>query len=259
MNRRSFLFKSAYLAAGSLLGMNSFSKAFAFDGHRGSSFFQPRIALIIDDIGYSFARARWFLELDIPITFSILPRLTHSQALAVEIHGYGHEVMLHQPMQPYNSHLDPGPGALYEGYDPWKISSIIEENISDVPLAIGVNNHMGSRFTECQKEINETLKVIKNNDLFFIDSLTSHDSKAYKTARRLNITAGRRNVFLDNSRNELSILFQLHLLKKYALKYGHAIGIGHPFPETARAIGYFLRGLKDSDISFVHISEILYT
>jgi len=69
--------------------------------------------------------------------------------------------MLHQPMQPYNSSLDPGPGALYEGDNSSRIIEIIEENISEVPLTIGVNNHMGSRFTECQREIYETLRVIK--------------------------------------------------------------------------------------------------
>ena len=258
MNRRGFLCKSAYLVTGSLLGVNSFSKAFAFAGQGESPLLRPKIALIIDDIGNSLPRARQFLRLNIPITFSILPRLTYSRDLTLEISDHGHDVMLHQPMQPYNSDLDPGPGALYEGDDPSRISGIIEENISEVPLAIGVNNHMGSRFTECQREIHETLRVIKNKDLFFIDSRTSNNSKAFRTARKLHLTTDRRNVFLDTTRDESAILFRLHQLKQYAQRYGHAIGIGHPFPETARAIEYFLKDLKVSGISFVHISKIMY-
>jgi hypothetical protein len=259
MNRRDFLCKSAHLFAGNLLGMGSLSKAFAFEGQGRSPFLNPKIALIIDDIGYSIPRARQFLNLDIPITFSILPRVLYTHDLAVEISDHGHEVMLHQPMQPYNSSLDPGPGALYEGDAPSKISGIIEENISEVPLAIGVNNHMGSRFTECQKEIHEALTVIKNNDLFFVDSRTSTHSKAFGTARRLHLTSDRRNVFLDTPRNESTILSRLNQLKRCARKYGHAIGIGHPFPETARAIKYFLKNPGFSDISFVHISKVMYT
>ena len=165
--------------------------------------------------------------------------------------------MLHQPMQPYDSGLDPGPGALYEGDDSSRISGIIEENISDVPRAIGVNNHMGSRFTECQREIHEALRVIKRNDLFFVDSRTSLRSKAFKTAQALDLTADRRNVFLDTVRSESTILYRLNQLRRCAYRYGHAIGIGHPFPETACAIEYFLRNPKTSDISFVHISEIM--
>jgi len=251
MNRRAFLFKGAFFLAGSLFGLNSFSRAFAF--------FRPRIAIIIDDIGYSFSRARQFLELNVPITFSILPRLAKSNALAIEIRSRGHEIMLHQPMEPYSSKFDPGPGALYVGYEPDRIVSIIEENISDVPFAVGVNNHMGSRFTGCKKETNEALKVVKERGLFFVDSLTSSHSVAYETARKLNMAAACRNFFLDNYINESAILSQLNKLKKHAQKYGQAVGIGHPFPETARAIGRFSTSLKDSEVSLVHVSKIIST
>ena len=264
MNRRDFLCKSGCLVAGSLLGAGSLSKAFASEGQGRSTLLRlriaarPRIALIIDDIGYSIPRARNFLRLDIPITFSILPRVPYTRDLAAEINDHGHDVMLHQPMQPYDSTLDPGPGALYEGDEPSRITGIIEENISEVPLAIGVNNHMGSRFTECQREIHEALRVIKNNNLFFVDSRTSNHSKAFRTARNLHLTSDRRNVFLDTVRNESAILFRLNQLERCAWRYGHAIGIGHPFPETARAIECFLRDPGVSEISFVHISSIMY-
>ena len=98
MDRRSFLLKSASLLAGSLFGINTFSRAFAFEQCENNNLPQPSIALIIDDIGYSFARARQFLKLDVPITYSILPLLPKSHRLAMEIHSEGHEIMLHQPM-----------------------------------------------------------------------------------------------------------------------------------------------------------------
>ncbi|MBW1765739.1 MAG: divergent polysaccharide deacetylase family protein [Deltaproteobacteria bacterium] len=167
--------------------------------------------------------------------------------------------MLHQPMEPYNSSLDPGPGALYVGYGTRRISRIVEENFSSVPFAIGVNNHMGSRLTSSRKEMNDVLRVIKKRSLFFVDSLTSSRSMAYRTAQRLHITSACRNIFLDNRPDESAILTQLHKLKRHALKYKCAIGIGHPFPETARAIGRFQRGLKDSSVSLVHVSRILHS
>lgn len=243
--------------AGYFLNLHGFSKAFAKPN--GSSFLQPRVALIIDDIGNSRSQAYRFLKLDIPITFSILPRLQHSRLLAHEIHYEGHEVMLHQPMEPYNNHLDPGPGALYVGDGATTIGKTVLDNISDVPYSIGVNNHMGSRFTECQSEITETLKVIKEKELFFVDSLTSNHSKAYRTAKKLNMTTARRNIFLDTARSEVTILRQLHRLTRCARKYGYAIGIGHPCSATARTIEYFIKNCNISDINLVHISEILYT
>ena len=253
MDRRDFLLKSATLLAGSLCGLTGFSKAFASEG----TFYPPRIALIIDDIGYSLSRARQFLDLRVPMTFSILPWLSHSRDLAIEIHDKGYEIMLHQPMEPYRPDLDPGPGALYVGDEAEKISRIIDENILAVPFASGVNNHMGSKFTESRKEIGEALSVIGKNNLFFVDSVTSNRSKAYKTAKFLHMSAASRNIFLDNVPKESAILLQLRKLMRHARKYGRAIGIGHPHPETARAIAQLSQGLEDSEISLIHVSRLL--
>ena len=247
------MYKSATFFTGTLLGFNAVSKAFATD----CPINQPKIALIIDDIGFSRTRLRTFFDIGIPMTFAVLPRLAKSRALAEEIHDRGHEIMLHQPMEPFNPHLDPGPGAVYVGDTAKRIVRIIGENISDTPFLTGINNHMGSRFTACQREINEALTAIKTRGLFFVDSLTTNLSMAYKTARRLNIASARRNIFLDVYPDEKYILSQLHNLKALALKTGHAIGIGHPYTETARAIESFKRVLNESGIFMVHVSRLI--
>jgi polysaccharide deacetylase 2 family uncharacterized protein YibQ len=253
MDRRDFLLKSAAVLSGSVLGLSSFSRALAAD----KTINQSKIAIIIDDIGPSRSRLRQFLDIGAPITFAILPKFAKSSSLAEEIHALGHEIMLHQPMEPFNSSLDPGPGAVYVGDDPDKIISIIGENISDIPFVTGINNHMGSRFTSCQKEMEDALIAIKMKGLFFVDSLTSNLSMAYKTAKKLHVATAYRNIFLDNNPVEPAILSQLNELKKLATRSGYAIGIGHPYPETARAIQSFLRDLKKSDISIVYISRLI--
>ena len=257
MDRRNFLLKSTSFLVGSLFGLHAFSRALASEEPKNSSPLQPRIALIIDDIGVAFCHARPFLELGIPMTFAILPRLPKTHKLALEIHNQGHEIMLHQPMEPFQSDIDPGPGALYVGDGINRIAETMEENISDVPFAAGVNNHMGSRFTACQREMSEVLEVVKSKHLFFVDSLTTNRSKGYKTAKRLEITTARRDIFLDNRLEASAILCQLHKLKRIALKYGRAIGIGHPFPETARALKCFLSHNHSLDLSFVHMSQVM--
>ena len=254
MDRRKFLHNSASYLLASILGFNSFTKAFA----SSSPFAKPAITLIIDDIGPNIYRARQFLELNIPLTFSILPRYAHSEGLAFEVHDAGHDIMLHQPMEPYASEANPGPGALYVGDSLHKIFRVLEENLSAVPFVIGLNNHMGSRFTACQKEIQETLVIIKQKGLFFVDSRTSSNSKGYHIARQLQMPAACRNIFLDNELNELAILYQLNKLADHANQHGRAIGIGHPFPETARAIRLFLNVLKNSNITLARISDIVF-
>ncbi|MDY6790552.1 MAG: divergent polysaccharide deacetylase family protein [Thermodesulfobacteriota bacterium] len=257
MDRRRFLKNSAFVLASNFFGLSIFSKAFAMVEKKNNSSVQPLIALIIDDIGYSIPRARDFLNVNIPMTFSVLPHLTHSYRIAVEIHGQGHEIMLHQPMEPFNSHLDPGPGALLVGYKPQKISQIMQENIFAAPYATGVNNHMGSKFTSCDKQIGHALRVIKDSNLFFIDSLTSGHSVAHQTAKKLHMTTACRNIFLDNCLQDKYIRRQLYQLEIHAKIHGYAIGIGHPFPQTAKAIRCFISSPKHSGVSFVHVSDIL--
>lgn len=239
--------------------LNGFSKSFAAAEDAGKDPANPLIALIIDDIGYSVHRARCFMALDIPMTFSILPRLASSQDLAIEIHEHGHEIMLHQPMEPCSAEFDPGPGAVYVGYENKKIQKIIEENISEIPFASGVNNHMGSKFTACRQEMTEALYTIKKQNLFFVDSMTSRTSTGFKTARALRMEASYRNVFLDNLQDETCIYLQLLRLKNYALRHGRAIGIGHPFKETAKAIERFATDFQGSGLSFVPVSRTLST
>ena len=257
MKRRDFLINSASFLFGSVFGLHGLSKAHAAVNHNGGCYSSVMIALIIDDIGFSCRRARDFLDLNVPLTFSILPRLNKSYDLALEIHERGNEVMLHQPMEPTDPTIDPGPGALYVGYEMDKIAEIMAENIFGLPYITGVNNHMGSKFTESGNKIQEFLGIIKEAGFFFIDSLTTGRSQAYHTAKRLQIGTARRNIFLDNRQQESSILHQLSVLKVIARKYGCAIGIGHPFPETARAIGRFVKDLEGSGITLVHASNLI--
>jgi uncharacterized protein len=255
MNRRTFLINSASFLVSGLLGLDGLSRAFGFSEWKEKSF--PRIAIIIDDIGFSRSLARKFLDLEVPITFAILPKLKRSIELAEEIHARGHEIMLHQPMEAHNSNINPGPGALYVGYGAEKIAEVVRENIAGIPYALGVNNHMGSRLTECRPEINEVLNVIEKNSFCFVDSFTSNRSIAYQEASRRHIPSAFRNIFLDNLRSEAYIINQLRILEKEAFKYGQAVGIGHPFPETARAISRFLAETESLSKYLFHISAVL--
>ncbi len=267
--RRRFLLKGFAFLSGALLGLNIFSEAKAQEcpllpirsspKHRLPSSPAPRIAFIIDDIGSSISRAKAFLSLNMPITYAILPKLAYSNRLAQEISEKGYEIMLHQPMEPYDQDIDPGPGALYVSYKGDEIEEIVRENLAQIPQASGVNNHMGSRFTSCSNKVVEALKIVKQQNLFFVDSLTSRHSQAYKLARRLNIKSAPRNVFLDNSLVLSDVRRQLSHLKQHALIHGEAIGIGHPHLSTLFALYDFKRELNKNGPMFdlVSVSDLI--
>ena len=251
------MLKSAGLLMGSFLGLNSFSKAFAMEKHRNHTVDQPRIALIIDDIGYSLSHARQLLNIGVPITFAILPRLVYSYDLALEIHDNGHEILLHQPMEPYNiDSFDPGPGALYVGDGADRIERIIEDNIAGVPYAVGVNNHMGSSFTEDRDKMLIVLKELKKRQLFYIDSRTTIDTVGFETAKAIGLPVASRDVFLDNQLVAKAIKIQLERLLSIARYSGSAIGIAHPHIETLNTLEGCSSKLKEETRIKLGISNI---
>ena len=218
---------------------------------------EARLAIIIDDIGYNPRRAASFLSIPTDLTFAVLPHLPYSVELAQAIHDKGHEILLHQPMEPFDRQLDPGPGALFVGDAASHIQSVVAENIQAVPFASGVNNHMGSRFTSNGEEIRYALEAIKYRGLFFVDSLTSSRSKAYHTACGLHMTSGRRDAFLDNQRHPRDIVNRLYDVMNLAFTHGQAIAIGHPYPETANALQVFISEIEGAPIRVVPVSHLL--
>lgn len=254
MDRRKFLVKSAGLLFGGLFATHISAAAEMFIPPETAA---PRIALIIDDIGFNLRRAAHFLTAGIPITFSILPRLCCSEVSARALHESGHEIMLHQPMEPFSTRVDPGPGAIFVDDRPERVRDVVAENIATLPHIVGVNNHMGSRYTQLPRKMDQALDVVRANDLFFVDSLTTGHSTAFARARQMGVDTIRRDLFLDTQRDEKAVFGQMKHLGKIASKYGRAIGIGHPRPETLAGIQRFLETPESEEVRFSYISHLL--
>lgn len=254
MDRRTFLVRSAGFLFGSVLTSRIPAAAELFIPPETAI---PRIALIIDDIGFNLRRAEDFLTAGIPITFSILPRLCYSKASARALHDSGHEIMLHQPMEPFSTRVDPGPGAIFVDDRPERVRHVVGQNIEALPHIVGVNNHMGSRYTQLPRKMDQALDVVRANHLFFVDSLTTGSSTAFARARQMGVDTLRRDLFLDIQHDATAVFGQMKRLRKIALTYGCAIGIGHPRPETLAGIQCFLNTPESGDVRFVYISQLL--
>ncbi|MDY6851505.1 MAG: divergent polysaccharide deacetylase family protein [Thermodesulfobacteriota bacterium] len=206
-------------------------------GRPGSGQDRPMVAIVIDDFGGSRSQARCFLKLKAPVAFSVLPFLEQSRETARLAHKKGLVVMLHLPMQPSHwPEIDPGPGALLVSMKRAEIERRVRAALDAVPFIQGVNNHMGSRFTEDRERMGWTLAEIKKRGLFFLDSRTSTRSQAYAEARRLRMPSARRSIFLDNIQEPEAIRVQLRKLAAKARDKGRAIGIGHPYSITCQVL-----------------------
>ncbi len=198
---------------------------------------QAVLVVVLDDIGESMPALHTLLNLNFPVTLAIWPYSAHAAQAARAAHAAGLDVLVHQPMEPLDyPKVKPGPGVLLQSMPPQAIRAGLEASLTRVPYAIGVNNHMGSRFTQNATAMAPVLNVLKEKRLIALDSLTHPASRFYAGAKAAGLASFRRDVFLDVNPAESAVLAQLRHAEKLALKRGRAIAIGHPLPGTLAAL-----------------------
>ena len=218
----------------------------------------PRVAIIIDDLGYNEKDYRPFLEIGCPLTFAVLPSLPYSHRIAKEAKGRNREVLLHLPLEPLNYPAkNPGKGVLLSSMSRKELRKVLIQDLESVPGATGVSNHMGSRLTRERKPMSILLTELKRRNLFFVDSLTTSGTIVAPLARELGVRVGARNIFLDNYRERAYIERQLDELAKIARKKGEAVGVGHPYGITAAVLKDRLPQWEKEGIRIVSASRIV--
>jgi len=218
---------------------------------------RPLVAIVIDDMGYRQNTGKALLALDLPLSFAFLPFTPFSEELQQEAQARRRDILLHLPLEPMDPKANPGPGALSTAMDPEAMKAHFHEDLQAVPKAIGVNNHMGSRFTANPQAMQTLLAMVRTRGLFFLDSITAADSVAYDLALAMGIKAERRTVFLDNDQNPDKIIAQLDLLIRLAGEHGQAVGIGHPYPATVEALRQYQSQLR-TRTEMVGVSRLVH-
>jgi polysaccharide deacetylase 2 family uncharacterized protein YibQ len=216
-----------------------------------------KLALIIDDFGGGVAGTREMMDLDIPLTFAVIPHRSKSQKEAQEARERGYQVLLHMPMEPLNEKLSPGPGAITAGMSPDQVREAVAAALAEVPGAIGVNNHMGSRVTAREEIMIPFLEAVGERGLFFIDSRTTNKSVAAALARQLGIPAAENRLFLDNEKEPESIKKQLWRAADLAREQGEVIAIGHVHPAMVQALQEFVAELEGQGVELVFASQLV--
>ena len=217
----------------------------------------PRVALIIDDLGYDRKMADKFLGLDINLTFSILPHSPFQNKIARQANSKGLEIMLHMPMEPVEyPEVNPGPGTLLSSMTPDELINQLEENLNTMPGVKGINNHMGSKLTAESAQMYQIFSVLKHRGLFFVDSRTTSDSLCKPSARLFQVPFAQRDVFIDHYQKPDFIRKQIKELIRIAKLNGEAVGILHPHSTTLQVLQEMLPYLKNQ-VHLVPASEVV--
>lgn len=220
----------------------------------------PRIAVIIDDIGYRLDEGRRAVALPSAVALAVLPHAPHSMHLARAAHTSGKEVLLHLPMQALDAAETPGPGALALENTRLDAAAVLAADLMAVPFARGVNNHMGSLLTRERTPMLWLMEELRaRGSLYFVDSFTTADSVALATAREQGVPALRRDVFLDGELSADAIAAEWRRLLALARERGSAIAIGHPHSATLDLLERELPVLDAQGVQLVTLTTLLMT
>ena len=217
------------------------------------------IALIIDDFGYrNDDISDGFLYLDAKLTCAVIPGHAHSSSFGKKAIRQGHEVIIHMPMENIGENRGEEEFVLQVGMDPDKIKNRVQKAFYQIPEAIGMNNHQGSKATADSLVMNSVASVLKEQNKFFIDSRTTSKTVAESIMNNWKVPVARRNVFLDNDSDEEKIEKQLLSLVEIAKRDGSAIGIGHVKQSTLNVLRKQIPELKKKGFKFEFVSNMLY-
>lgn len=218
----------------------------------------PRIAIIIDDLGYQMDAGQRAIELPGPISFAVLPGTPRARALAVLAFESGKEVLLHLPLQAKPNDSTQDPLGINLDMSRREFGDTFERALTSVPHAIGVNSHRGSLLTRHPGHMRWLMEeILARDNMFFIDSFTTHESVALQIASETGIDARKRDVFLDPDRAPETVAREFERMKRLAEKRGSVVAIGHPHAATLELLERELPKLADEGFELVTISVLV--
>ena len=217
----------------------------------------PAIAIVIDDVGLNRPGARRSIALPPPVTLAMMTYAESLPALAESARSAGHELMVHMPMQPIDGEYDAGVKVLTVGLDRAQLLERLDWGLGRFDGYVGINNHMGSRFTADPSGMETVMAELKRRGLMFLDSKTVGSSLGVEAARRAGVPVVARDIFIDHEQEPGYIRGQLRNLEALARRRGYAIGIGHPHDVTLAELERWMPEARARGISFVPVSAIL--
>ncbi|UYZ12677.1 divergent polysaccharide deacetylase family protein [Brevibacillus sp. WF146] len=219
-----------------------------------------KVAVVIDDFGNNMAGTDDILNLPVSLTVAVMPFLPSTKRDAEQAHRKGHDVFVHLPMEPVKGKRSwLGPGAITTDLSDEEIRDRVRKAIDDVPHAIGLNNHMGSKATADERVMRAVMGVCKERGLIYLDSRTTPRSTASRIARELGVPFLENELFLDDVYTVSHITRQMETLCRRMKDHPVCIAIGHvgpPGKKTASVLRQYIPRIQ-KEATLVTVSTLL--
>lgn len=214
-----------------------------------------KLAVVIDDAGRDLESQHVYESLGIPLTLAVMPNQVHTRDAALSWHAHGLPVILHQPMESVSG-IGMESKAILTSMGDEEIRSLLKSSLSQVPEAVGINNHQGSKATTDRHTMDVVMNELHHRRLFFFDSRTNSTTAADAAAAAYGVPYVRNDLFVDNEADVAAISAMIREAAKRAQKYGTYVIIGHCRPKTAEAFRQMVPQLEKEGIQFVYVSSL---
>lgn len=214
-----------------------------------------RLAIVIDDAGRDLDSQHIYEQMGIPLTLAVMPDQVHTRDAALSWRAHGLPVILHQPMESVSG-IGMEPKVILTSMSDAAIRQMLSDSLSQLPEAIGINNHQGSKATIDARTMDIVMNELHHRGLFFFDSHTNSTTAADKAAKTYGVPYVRNDLFVDNSASVSDICAMIQEGADRAKKKGTYIIIGHCRPHTAEAFRQMVPKLKAQGIEFVYLSSL---
>lgn len=235
---------------------NSSSAAAATPSGNGSGK-AGKIAVCIDDAGRDLASQRVYEGLGVPLTLAVMPNQSHTRDAALEWHSKGLPVIIHQPMESVSgSGMEPI--VILTSMGDSEIRSMLRDSMNQIPEAIGMNNHQGSKATIDRRVMNVVMSEMASHNMFFLDSATNSNTAVAAAAEAYGVRHARNELFVDNDSDVSAIEQMIRKGADIASRDGSVIIIGHCRPNTAEAFRQMVPKLTGEGYEFVYLSSMMH-
>lgn len=214
-----------------------------------------KLAVVIDDAGRDLESQHVYESLGIPLTLAVMPNQVHTRDAALSWHAHGLPVILHQPMESVSG-IGMESKVILTSMGDEEIRSLLKSSLSQVPEAVGINNHQGSKATTDRHTMDVVMNELHHRHLFFFDSRTNSTTAADAAAAAYGVRYVRNDLFVDNEADVAAISAMIREAAKRAQKYGTYVIIGHCRPKTAEAFRQMVPQLEKEGIQFVYVSSL---
>jgi polysaccharide deacetylase 2 family uncharacterized protein YibQ len=218
---------------------------------------RPLVAIVLDDLGLDRVRTAAATRLRGPLTMSFMTYASDLGTQTQAARQAGHELLLHVPMEAVDRQADPGPHGLLAELSRDEIIERLRWGLGRFDGFVGINNHMGSKFTSDERGMEPVMEELRARGLLFLDSRTSPFSAGLRLAIAFGVPHAARDVFLDDDQTPPAIANQLARVEQFARQHGSAIAIGHPHDPTIAALKTWLPVLGEKGLALVPLSAVV--